>query len=311
MSLTRQIAVAVVTLCLGAGASLAQDSSRADWRTWFATRDSVARCRMGQLLSRVYGVEGEFTVHRTPTGGTCQAGPGPGAPTAWVIDSRLFCPDSNPTTWMDAPASPPMLDEKTVVSIETTRDSTVLASFRCGIAPRAAILVRTTASRSRPPTTHTAARSGSRWWLAAGVGGTTVPPVHQQALTLAAEIGAARGPLELVFHKSTGRAWGGSQRSGTALLLGASGAARFVAAHASLGAGRVSGCDQDGEASPCARVPETTGLAFRFGFDLFAAGALGLQLRYEGIGGGSQAYRPLTVGIVVGRLLTHPPWDRP
>ena len=151
----------------------------------------------------------------------------------------------------------------------------------------------------------------SRWWLAGGIGGMVVPPVHAHAITVAGEVGAARGPLELVFHKSTGRAWGGSQRSGTALLLGASGAAKFVAGHVSLGAGRVSGCNQDGEASPCDRVPDISGLAFRIGVDLFAAGALGLQFRYQGIGGGSQAYRPFTAGIVLGRLVPHPPWDRP
>ena len=153
--------------------------------------------------------------------------------------------------------------------------------------------------------------SQNRWWLAAGLGATAVPPVHAQAITLSAEAGAARGPLELVFHTSTGRAWGGSQRSGTALLLGASGAAKFVAAHASLGAGRVGGCNQVSEAGTCDPVPDITGLAFRVGVDLFAFGALGIQVRYQGIGGGNQAYRPLTVGIILGRLVAHPPWDRP
>jgi hypothetical protein len=150
MTLSRQIAIAVA-LSLGAGAASAQDSTRADWRAWFAIRDSVAKCRTGQLLSRVYGVEGEFTVHRTPNGGTCQVGPGPGSPTAWIIDSRLFCPDSSPITWVNPPTSAPALNEKTIVSLETTRDSAVLASFRCGIRPRAAIVVRTTASQTRPP----------------------------------------------------------------------------------------------------------------------------------------------------------------
>jgi hypothetical protein len=103
MTFRHRLALVMVALSLTAGRAVAQDSSRADWREWLATRDSVARCRKGQLLSRVYGVEGEFTVHRTPSGGTCQAGPGPRSPTAWVIDSKVFCPDSNPATWMDSP----------------------------------------------------------------------------------------------------------------------------------------------------------------------------------------------------------------
>jgi hypothetical protein len=147
----RQVALMTIPLCLGANAASAQDSSRADWRTWFAIQDSVDKCRTGQLLSRVYGVDGEFTVHRTPTGGTCQVGPGPGSPMAWVIDSKVFCPDSSPSTWMSPPTRGPLLNEKTVVSLETTRDSEVLASFRCGIRPRAAIVVRTKASKPRPP----------------------------------------------------------------------------------------------------------------------------------------------------------------
>ena len=85
-------------LALGPGSAFAQDSSRADWRAWFAAKDSVAKCLRGPLLSRVYGVQGEFTIHRSASGGTCQAGPGPGDPTAWMIDSRLFCPDSSPAT---------------------------------------------------------------------------------------------------------------------------------------------------------------------------------------------------------------------
>lgn len=142
----RLLSLVAVALSLGAGPALGQDSTRADWRAWFATRDSVARCIKGPLVSRVYGGEGEFTVHRTPSGGTCQAGPGPGEPTAWVIDSRLFCPDSSPSTWMNAPANAPKLDENTVVSIEPTRDSTVLASLECGIRPRTAIVIGTRAS---------------------------------------------------------------------------------------------------------------------------------------------------------------------
>ena len=144
--------------------------------------------------------------------------------------------------------------------------------------------------------------SHSRWWLAAGLGGTKVPPVGQQAIIFSTEIGAALGPAELTYRKSGGRAWGGSQRTGTAVLLGASGAARFVAGHVALGAGRVSGCNQDGEASPCDPVPSVSGLAFGIGVDLFAAGLVGVQFRFQGIGNGPDAYRPFTVGIVLGKL---------
>lgn len=130
-------------LAFGAASAAAQDSSRADWRAWFFEKDPVAKCLKRPLLSRVYGVQGEFTVHRTSTGGTCQAGLGPGSPTAWIIDSQLFCPDSSPATWMRQPPGAPTLDERRVVSVEPTRDSTLLSSLRCVIRPRAAVVVRT------------------------------------------------------------------------------------------------------------------------------------------------------------------------
>ena len=117
MTFKCKLALVALAVSLATNPAVAQDSSRADWRAWFATVDSVAKCRKGQLLSRVYGVEGEYTVHRTPSGGTCQAGPGPGSPTAWVIDSRVFCPDSNPATWMDPPKHAPMFDENIVASL--------------------------------------------------------------------------------------------------------------------------------------------------------------------------------------------------
>jgi hypothetical protein len=147
----RTVLVVLSLLPLGSGTVSAQDSSRADWRAWFATKDSIANCIRGPLLSRVYGLAGEFTVHRTPTGGTCQAGPGPGDPTAWIIDSRLFCPDSNPATWISAPPAAPVLDERRIVSLEASRDSSLLGSLRCAIRPRAAVVVRTRSPRPPAP----------------------------------------------------------------------------------------------------------------------------------------------------------------
>ena len=138
--MTARVLAAVALICItGPGAAVAQDSSRADWRTWFATNDSVARCRALPLVSRVYGGQGEYTIHRTPTGGTCQAGPGPSSPLAWVIDSIVFCPDSNPARW----ASAPTIDQKRILEVVPSRDSSLLASFKCTIRPRAAVLVRT------------------------------------------------------------------------------------------------------------------------------------------------------------------------
>jgi hypothetical protein len=147
----RTVLVVLSLLALCSDAVSAQDSSRADWRAWFATKDSIANCIRGPLLSRVYGLAGEFTVHRTPTGGTCQAGPGPGDPTAWIIDSRLFCPDSNPATWISAPPAAPVLDERRIVSLEASRDSSLLGSLRCAIRPRAAVVVRTRSPRPPAP----------------------------------------------------------------------------------------------------------------------------------------------------------------
>ena len=116
---------------------------RADWRKWFATVDSVERCSRYPMLLRAHGKLGEFTIHRTPAGGTCQAGPGPGSPTVWVYDSRVFCPDSNPDTWLYEPRRAPRVDEKNVESIEVTSDTAVLRSYRCPIRAAAAIIMRT------------------------------------------------------------------------------------------------------------------------------------------------------------------------
>lgn len=138
----RQVAF-LFLFCLSARELRAQDSSRADWRQWFATKDSVARCRKYPMLMRFYGVEGEFTTHRTPSGGTCQAGPGPGEPTVWVVDSRAYCPDSNPATWRSEPPGFPIIDENRIAEINVTRDSSVLRSYHCPIRPRGAVLFKT------------------------------------------------------------------------------------------------------------------------------------------------------------------------
>ena len=65
------------------------------------------------------------------------------SPLVWVIDSRAFCPDSNPANWKNEPRGAPRLDEKTIDSVEVTKDSSILRSYRCAIPPTAAILIRT------------------------------------------------------------------------------------------------------------------------------------------------------------------------
>jgi hypothetical protein len=65
------------------------------------------------------------------------------SPVVWVIDSRAFCPDSNTAMWKNEPPGVPRLDEKTIESIEVTKDASLLGSYRCSIPPVAAILIRT------------------------------------------------------------------------------------------------------------------------------------------------------------------------
>jgi hypothetical protein len=116
---------------------------RADWRKWFAIVDSVERCWQYPMLLRAHNDHGEHTIHRTPTGGTCQAGPGPGSPTVWVYDSRVFCPDSNPNSWMHEPRRAPRVDEKNLESLEVKSDSAILRSYRCPIRAEKAVIIRT------------------------------------------------------------------------------------------------------------------------------------------------------------------------
>src|SRR5215510_1305157 len=135
-----------VALCLLVGISVAprrltaQDSSRADWRAWFAIKDSVDRCRALPVVRRV--IDPAYTVHRTPSGGTCQVGPGPTEPTAWVIDGVAFCPDSSPQRWTNLPDSV-KLDPKLIDSITVNRDSLFLRGLRCALRPRGAGVVGT------------------------------------------------------------------------------------------------------------------------------------------------------------------------
>lgn len=139
----RNALVVFAFVFLYGGEARAQDSSRADWRQWFAIKDSVVRCQSYPTLMQFLGPAGEWTTHRTPSGGTCHAGPGPGDPTAWVIDSVLFCPDSSPTTWADAPRKAPHVDDKNIREVSATRDTAVLRSLSCAIRPRAALFIRT------------------------------------------------------------------------------------------------------------------------------------------------------------------------
>jgi hypothetical protein len=79
---------------------------------------------------------------RRPPGGSHHDGAAR-SPFVWVIDSRAFCPDSNPATWRNEPRGAPQLDEKTIDSVEVTKDSSILRSYRCSITPVAAIVIRT------------------------------------------------------------------------------------------------------------------------------------------------------------------------
>jgi hypothetical protein len=142
MTFRRLLTVGLLSLAF-ANEARAQDSSRTDWREWFAVRDSVARCRAYPMLMQFIGPSGEWTTHRTPAGGTCQAGPGPAEPTAWVIDSVPFCPDSSPASWEGMPRMAPRVDERNLVNLEVTQDSVLLRSLRCAIRPRGAVLIRT------------------------------------------------------------------------------------------------------------------------------------------------------------------------
>jgi hypothetical protein len=69
--------------------------------------------------------------------------PAANSPWVWVIDSRAFCPDSNPARWRNEPRGAPQLEEKNIESIEVTKDSVILRSYRCSIPPAGAILIRT------------------------------------------------------------------------------------------------------------------------------------------------------------------------
>ena len=144
--------IRAVVLCVLVALSVAprrltaQDSSRADWRAWFAIKDSVDRCRALPVVRRVYTYPNEYSVHRTASGGTCQVGPGPTEPTAWVVDDVLFCPDSSPQRWANLPDSV-KFDPTLIDSVKPTRDSLFLHGLRCALRPRTAVVVGT---RRRP-----------------------------------------------------------------------------------------------------------------------------------------------------------------
>src|SRR5690348_15206262 len=72
--------IAFLLLACSATSLSAQDSSRADWRDWLATKDSVERCRILPVVERIYTYPNEYSIHRTQSGGTCKAGPGPADP---------------------------------------------------------------------------------------------------------------------------------------------------------------------------------------------------------------------------------------
>jgi hypothetical protein len=144
---SRSVALCLlVAISVAPGRLTAQDSSRADWRAWFAIKDSVDRCGALPVVRRVYTTPNEYSVHGTASGGTCQVGPGPTEPTAWVIDDVVFCPDSSPQRWANLPDSAKP-DPKLIDSVKATRDSLFLRGLRCPLRPRNAVVVRT----RRPP----------------------------------------------------------------------------------------------------------------------------------------------------------------
>ena len=120
----------------------AQDSSRADWRAWAAAKDSAAACQRLPMIFRARGLKGEYTVHRDSTGHTCRAGPGPWDPSAWVIDSVVFCPDSSPATWGTNPPNGPEIGPQTLVEIHASTDSAAIAALGCSLTPRMIWYVR-------------------------------------------------------------------------------------------------------------------------------------------------------------------------
>lgn len=139
------VAGAMVLLALPVGDTKAQDSSRADWRAWAATVDSVSACRQLPMIRRVYGGPGEYTIHRdSVTGRTCKGGPGPGYPMAWIWNGRPVCPDSSPDTW--GKVNPPGVAElapNDILELRATRDSVEMARLHCPIRPRALFFLRT------------------------------------------------------------------------------------------------------------------------------------------------------------------------
>jgi hypothetical protein len=157
------------------------------------------------------------------------------------------------------------------------------------------------------------AKTVDRWWLAAGIGGLRAP-FDEHLVSLTGELGLAHQHVALLFDAAKGLKGspgerGSSRRDAWAFMVGPSQSRPHFNAHLAAGAGRLSSCTARTEGEVC-QLTKRFAPAFNLGLDVNIHDALGFQLRQAWLGSGSDSYRPLTFGIIIGRLAPNPAWDR-
>jgi hypothetical protein len=163
---------------------------------------------------------------------------------------------------------------------------------------------------AQPTESH---RAIDRWWVAAGLGGLR-PPFDEHLVSGGAEVGLARRHFAAIWTRYTGLQssygdFGSRHRSSWAIMAGPAHSARHFNAHAVAGLGRLDSCETENRNNPCQHVKRTAA-AVDVGFDINVLDALGFRVRQSAwFGGGNGSWRPLTFGVIIGRLATYPEWD--
>lgn len=142
-----------VLLALAPTILQAQDSIGAALARIHAQRQAATQCaRFPLVLEAYYARDGGGRLHRdSTTGKECWVGPRLPQPQAYIIDGRVFCPDSSPARWSSSPAAMDSIQPSQVRDIQAIQDSVALEGLHCPLRPLAAVRVVTTGVAGKRP----------------------------------------------------------------------------------------------------------------------------------------------------------------
>ena len=140
-------AAVAIGLLIGTVPALAQDSLQAALNRVEQHRIAAAECMRWPLKIEFYGgLSGDTQVRRDSVSGReCTIPPAPPAPIAYVLDGRVFCPDSNPAKWRTSPAAVGALQRPEIQEIVPVKDTLELRTLACPLRPAAALVITTMA----------------------------------------------------------------------------------------------------------------------------------------------------------------------